>query len=796
MLPNLAKGSSSIGLNMPAMPGNILEDYSTQNKTAEPEPSDDRASTPVQDEQEEKTPTPVKVSEPSTTKSASVTKVKTNPIDFLSQLLTKTSSTSSSSNFLHSLSLLTNTVKSQHQKKVEANDNATVQSKNPASPPTSEAQLAFTGVPAPEPVTQSSSWPEWKNINTPALSESSLPHQAENTSPPVMTPGPPPKFPPPQPPLPQHPPPPLNVPPPQSYPVQPPSPQDFSMPPPVSQNFPRTPVSQSFLTPSPLSQFNQRPPAPQPPHNAVVNSPAPLAINPVSPTQLQPQRSQFNQVYPFGSQNTVTPVTPSEVAPPPNSGMYPPPPPQSVAPPPPWQQENLHESASVPTSTFNNRIATVPSRRGSWDQRENSEYPEGKSWDNKDDPVESQNTGYAHPWDQPQNYEDEEEEDGTHVIAPPKPRHTAPKGILRNSRSSSLREVTLVDDSESNGDRINSVNAPVIPPVVKPIGILKKPPTDVKPVDHVGDVQSEFIAKLKQKSSGSHNVPSGPPNSRTLTTVHVEESNVTDTNSISHDDEHGEHISTIGVLGSVNCANSVKSDDMDIDNGDDEGNIEVNNENEWVDNIDSEEWQEERQGYISRDYDCEIPEGHTNVPPVHQQDIPIAQPRFDEHERVPPLHEVPGMVPRYGTPIRPPPLPEVSGIRPRFEAPPLQAVAGIRPRFGGPPLHEVPGMRPRFEAPPLQEVPGVRPRFETPPGHEVPGVRPRFDAPPVQEVSGLRPKFEETVPAPPRQFAFERPPFSVRPEYPQQYQDHFRGPSPAKRPFYPPPGLRMPYYRF
>ena len=200
MLPNLALGTSTLGSKFkpipPAVssaPQPVLSYTAPQpTKSAMEDNSDERAATPVMDEQEDdetpKEATPPRAETPErpkpATTSANVT-LKTNPIDFLSQLLTKTTKSSSSSNFLHSLSLLTNTVKSQYQHKQQQSEASSVsdQAKSmmdssfttaPLSDNTSPVSVAPSPVEAP----LTSTWSGWQiNAAHPPLPPQPSPDQ-------------------------------------------------------------------------------------------------------------------------------------------------------------------------------------------------------------------------------------------------------------------------------------------------------------------------------------------------------------------------------------------------------------------------------------------------------------------------------------------------------------------------------------------------------------------------------------------------------------------------------------------
>ena len=271
MLPNLSMGTSTLGSKFKPIPPvqqiqpittTISAPVATYTETMTEkidgeDNSDERASTPVMDEpEEEKERTPPRARTPEKPKpvvtTSSATTLKTNPIDFLSQLLTKTTKSSSSSNFLHSLSLLTNTVKSQYQKKQDSvGGSSSVNMDTPASsvvnvPLTQEpVSASASSVEAP----LSSSWAGWK-INA---AQPPLPPQPNTEHPPPPIPtipisAPPPGsslLPPPQPPFP----------PPPQIPPQPPSP----LPTPPTLAFPNTP-NQSYPG---IPEASQRFPGPQ-----------------------------------------------------------------------------------------------------------------------------------------------------------------------------------------------------------------------------------------------------------------------------------------------------------------------------------------------------------------------------------------------------------------------------------------------------------------------------------------------------------------------------------------------------
>ena len=356
MLPNLALGTSTLGNKFkpipPAQPITSSVSQPIQSYTA-PQPvktdmednSDERAATPVMDEQEEeKEPTPPRVQSPEKPKPAattpSTTSLKTNPIDFLSQLLTKTTKSSSSSNFLHSLSLLTNTVKSQYQQKQQPDVSSssgqsnrmmdtTLSTAAPVSENSSPVSVGPSQVEAP----LSSTWSGWKiNAAHPPLPPQPSPDQPPPPMPAVPIAGPPPgpgllpqqpAYPPPQPPSPLPTPPALRFPSAgnQNYPNIPDSSQGYQVPlssgfqPRATEAFNPASVSETFTAPGsqpyqvassqsdtqgyidpslppppPTSQAFQLPQRPQFPA-----SPEPMPPRPPPPTSqsFQPPSQQF-----------------------------------------------------------------------------------------------------------------------------------------------------------------------------------------------------------------------------------------------------------------------------------------------------------------------------------------------------------------------------------------------------------------------------------------------------------------------------------------------------------------------
>lgn len=641
MLPNLARGSSSMGQSsqppstftaQPAVPtASVPEVYSP----SQPEPADmdddGGSSTPVMDEPEEKSPSPPKVADVPVSKTAD-SKTKTTPIDFLSQLLTKSSSSSSSSNFLQTLSLLTNTVKTQYQKQanLQANDGGVSHEKQNTTSPTSVAPSTEL---TPPPVTEGSdgNWSGWKPV-PPA--QPPLPAQ-DPSSPPILgqvKPEPPP-------PLPQHPPQPPEPLPLQPFPVPPPGQQDYSLPPPPSVG---QPVSQPYIPP-PVPSSTPFPPRPET-STSTFPSVSSSAQAPPALTSPRPNLG-FNQTYRFPAAATSpanpplptgqppigvpppgfiaprpenpweqprVPITPGGVPPPtPPTPSYqkpfapPPPPPDNTSH---WAQPPPQQPPPSQTEGFS-RISSIPSQRGDW-RSEGRDYDRKNSWNSSG---ETRETGYAHPWDQPQNYDEDEEDseyaDQEPVTSLPPP----PKSILRNNRTSSLREVTLVDESNSGAFNQDNVQRQSIPEA-QPSGILKKPLVDsISNVTNPAqtDEQSEFINILKQKSGT--NLPSAPPSSRILTSIMPVEPAVSD---FSHHSEipdivkQGNGINTIGVLGRNNRTSSVKSDDMDIDNDDQEsygnqdsysGNEQAEEHNSWE--SDASHWKEKDREHSDQHWD-------------------------------------------------------------------------------------------------------------------------------------------------------------------------------------------------
>lgn len=852
MLPNLAKGSS--GMNSMAPPSIVSQAdiFTTEKPVSQvpdvytppprldqppaqpiqsvqpvppPEPAGDDAgsSTPVQDEQEEKEPSPPpkSVSAPK----PSETKTKTNPIDFLSQLLTKTSSSSSSSNFLQTLSLLTNTVKTQYQKKQneEAEGQVQEEESKPPSPTFSagmnekakSASPEFTGVPPPVPNSQTGSWSSWKQVNA-AQPDPSSPPVISQPKTPDLTHHPPP--------LPQHPPPPSDSGPSRPYNMQPPSPQDFSLPPPsirqsVSQSFinpppplpPRPSNSQQFSTSVSSASFQQvtnsqagqpvvlsasvaptnlvspqsgmgftpfgiappvsnsgpaqlrpqAPPLPAQPLNptsgfpqvpsqqpvpaagfpqAPNQQPVPVSGFPMPPAQprapvsgfIQGQDNAWEPPRPVASE----PVQPSMQNPYIRGPFAPPPPPPNSAAPPQWQPESARAD-SRPDQNFNNQISSVPSQRSNWNNAGNRGYDD--NWESGIVDTENQSGGYAHPWDQPQNYDEEEDENEfvdeiLETSLPPAPK----KSILRNSRTSSLREVTLVEETTSKTNVVENVLSPETnkhytpgfpqPREHKPVSILKKS-NDVKPVTSQGDsAQSEFINILKQKSGANSNLPDVPPSSRTLTTIPTGEP--APSGHSLENNRKGEPISTIGVVGNSGRSSSVKSDDMDLDLEEQEYTNSGNSEGQWHPDEDwagsrqNSEMQGDGQGNFNSRQDFERHEDSE----MHGD--------FDNHKNFERRHEFE----RHQNFER-----RTDFERRDFNGPPPQQFD--RHDFNGPPS------RSRWsEQRPWQQRPSGQPDY---------GGFP------------------------------QRGGFQPRP----RFQDNFRGPSPAKRPYFP-PRHRMPFNRY
>ncbi|KAK3601074.1 hypothetical protein CHS0354_029301 [Potamilus streckersoni] len=448
-------GASSIATYTPPKPASQTAIPQHQDGGSNTPLSDERCSTPVQDENQETKPlpqaaVPMPVPPPA---------VKSNPIDFLSQLLTKTTSTSSSSNFLHSLSLLTNTVKIQ-----VTQQKAALQGNNPINQVTTQPSQIVPNVPAP--VEPPSSWAAWKAINQP-----------------------------------QPPPPPPVPPQPQSQPSSP-------------------PLAMSIHSPMPPhSQMHQQTPVPQ------IPSPQNLGVPPPAPNQ--------------------TMITsPSIGVPPPPPMNYP-----SVPPPSSFQPTNLSQglyhktvSQSLSGPHQSNYVDQVPSsellgRQMSWESEEESHAPLNSP--------------------------------------PPKPLPPPPKGILRN-RSSSLKEVTIIDDEKDKNYNKDEASFPPKPPNQPPPSGDRKSSNLIQISSPAGgveanssDVQSEFIAKLKRKTTGGSNlvippivdnkkVENGRPNvfsqnpvrpNLTTITPQADETTESEANSISvigSNDTVGEPIKTLG----------------------------------------------------------------------------------------------------------------------------------------------------------------------------------------------------------------------------------------------------------
>ncbi|KAL4227712.1 Regulation of nuclear pre-mRNA domain-containing protein 2 [Mactra antiquata] len=615
MLPNLAKGNSTLGglvggidasqppdiyADTPTPAVKVPEVYTPPPRPEPPAPpapapveppqsqpvEDTGSSTPVMDEPDDKEPSPPP--KPIPEKKPPETKTKTNPIDFLSQLLTKTSSSSSSSNFLQTLSLLTNTVKTQYQKQERDTNDAskTEDDAKPPSPtytprPTPSVATEFTGVPPPSAAnSQAGSWTGWKQINS---------AQPDPSSPPIISQTKPTELPhqPLPPPLPQMPPPPTEPLNPSPYGVQPPSPQDFSLPPPslrqvVSQSFMNPPpppsISPSFLPVSSSQTFTSQPivlSTSVPPSS--IHSGVGRGFNPGVPYGLAPPGADHDLTRPpppvsnpkqlgagfMPRDNTWQ--APRPPGPPPASEAVQfnqfaaPPPPDTRLPPPSWQTDTPGEN--IPTNNSNgfNQITSVPSQRADWNR---SSSFEDQSWEPTN---ENQGSGYHHPWDEPGGFEedDDDTEFADEILDATLP--PAPKSILRNNRKSSLREVTLVDESSSmNTSSVTDsvVSTPAKFSGVKPQGNEQRPASILKKTvpeipETVNDrTQSEFINILKQKSGGASNLPDPPPMIR----------NVSEMSSVP--DGHGEPINTIGVVGNSGQPSSAKSDDMELDNED------------------------------------------------------------------------------------------------------------------------------------------------------------------------------------------------------------------------------------
>lgn len=623
MLPNLALGNSTLGSKFKPIPPvtttapPLVQSYPApqpvQSYTAQPvksnidDNSDERAATPVMDEQEEeeKEPTPpprVRTPEKPKPVTPASTTLKTNPIDFLSQLLTKTTKSSSSSNFLHSLSLLTNTVKSQYQQKQQQSEASSVSdyTRNTVDSAISTVGAPVSGhtspvsvAPSPMAAPLTSSWSGWQmNAPQPPLPPQPSPDQPPPPLPaiPVATPPPGPRlgprqplFPPPQ--MPPQPTSPLPTPPGlrfpgaanQSYPSIPEASQSYQVP--ASSGFqPRgseafTPVSASgtytvpgtqpyqvastqsappeFVDPSlppppPTSQpfhlaVPQRFPAspePMPPRPQLQGLGARLGFPPSSETKVINPTTAFQQLlFSYGgSRNPPPPESAQEQRP--FSQGQPPWDPSAPNRPPsrPWDQPPGHHPEPGSAPQFQPQgpppvsIEGPPNQfppqdpYGPWtvvepQQESNDQPPQG--------PQRETEEVYT-PWSQPDKYPEQWEQPDMELESPPpEPEisrvppvqsHSAPaKGILRKRNSSLLREVTLVDSTNTSstvepppGER-HPIGMPSGERI--PVGILKKshfipgikkPPTDIVFSDQPADVQSEFIAKLKRKTGSSN----------------------------------------------------------------------------------------------------------------------------------------------------------------------------------------------------------------------------------------------------------------------------------------------------
>ena len=551
MLPNLALGTSTLGSKFkpipPAassapQPGSNYSATQATTKSATEDNSDERAATPVMDEQEEETKeaTPPRAKTPEKSKpvtTASTATLKTNPIDFLSQLLTKTTKSSSSSNFLHSLSLLTNTVKSQYQQK-QSQSEASSLSDQPKSmmdssyttAPVSDNASQVSVAPSPVEAPLTSSWSGWQmNAAHPPLPPGATPDQP----PPPLPLGVSPAYPPPQ--MPPQPTSPLGTP----YPAPPstgyqphgsegynpvttpgtytaPGTQPF----PVASRPPTQPAPPEFIDPSlppppPTTQFQsagqqQFPTSPdlappQPPMQVLGPRPGfpptgePKSFNPTAAVQ-QLLFSYGGARNPPPPQQGQTPTYPPTSRPwdQPPPGPPPEPSPTSRFPPPsadpygPWSSVQKSEPQSAPIGPP--QVSTVgPSNQFPGASPYRTWPPVQPQQDSNNQPPQDTSPGTGKsftPWDQPDKYPDQWEQPDMELESPPPEPEPAPnqphtgktpaKGILRNR--SSLREVQLVDetnDTAANNDYSPGYGGrPLIGMATGdriPVGILKKP---------------------------------------------------------------------------------------------------------------------------------------------------------------------------------------------------------------------------------------------------------------------------------------------------------------------------------
>lgn len=236
--PRKITNNGEVPVYNPPPKANAIKVLSKQTSNEEEQGTpvkDEGSSTPVMDEKQD-SPPPAKHQ---------------NPIDFLTQILANTAKTTASgSNFLASLSLLTNTVKTQFSQKKE--DTTTLNNQ-----PIMSEQSA-------------NSWAEWKAQNTPpqAVPQPSVPMPVPSVIPPPM--------------FPQMVRPPMSQPPPLSHP-QPPMASISQLPSSAPSHMAVSPPVQST---SPINQPSYAPVAS--PYGPQVNSTPPRPPGPWRPPNLAP----------------------------------------------------------------------------------------------------------------------------------------------------------------------------------------------------------------------------------------------------------------------------------------------------------------------------------------------------------------------------------------------------------------------------------------------------------------------------------------------------------------------------
>ncbi|KAK3098614.1 hypothetical protein FSP39_021237 [Pinctada imbricata] len=664
---------------------------------SEEQVKDEGSSTPVMDEKED-SPPPAKSHQ--------------NPIDFLTQILSKTTKSSQqNSNFLQNLSLLTNTVKSQFQ-----------QQKDPL------VQAGSSSMVSEEPVTGSPrSWSEWKaqnqtndasisqdtksannslnaNIHVsseqvsqgnalPAISQPQLlnsqmsgtsalysqPHVLTEpvsathglsstalTSPPLSANVPimlgqqPPNLGQQPPPLGQQPPPLGQQPP--TPPTQPPGvpipPQIPGFPPavaPLSQP-PPPPVAQTWLPgqngPSPTGPGFQPPPfvppSPQGPPRFQGEPNPPWNNQPPGWNQSGAQPPPTSQAWPQTSMNSgdVSPTWNQQ------GGMHGGP--QSTSWAPPSQDQN--------TASWN----MLPQGRTSPD------WSRPAPQDQSSPPWAQQNFNRDNPWEEEDDPSAGGSSKASNILPPP------PKGILRNRRESSLREVPITPSTE-NSDNIGP-KPPTQPPspVEGKNRFLKSPHRQTgAPDDHM-----EFLEKLKRKTTNTSSNLISPP---------VKDGGMDDTDSISALFSKKQH-SNLTTITTIDTTENNSNNSSQEDKASEEGQTYMQIEKVQIDRrrrSKSDDIRFSESSVVDMDTDSDMRESDMNYkpeehfdhygPPSNRGDF-RPEPRFRGPR--PPFRPPPGMRPPrgpywQGDPYGPPP--------PRRPPPPFrdhfEPYRRPRPRF-------------------------------------------------------------------------------------------------------------------